>query len=572
MFVDGVPFLTTTSRNIKFITVEHMPLQTTSQLKQSLARVIQLYARAGFVVQTILVDGQFEPLKNHLLNVVVNTTAASEHVGDVERCLRVIKERARAVVSGLPYQRLPKRILIELINFVVLWLNAFPAKNRIARNMSPRKIITRQPIDFTKHCKTEFGSYCEVYDDPTPSNTLTPRTQPAVCMGPTGNLQGTYKFFALRTGQVIKRRQFRTLPMPDSMIQTINNWERNEDHGELIFANRRGIPFTWNRQTVPKTRRQQQHTADFPAGAAELPGIAITQAEDAHATDAAEQEEAKALDVTVGTDLDREVPHMAFGQRDHALEEYETGDTDVVSLPPNANEQQLLNEVMNFSGTPSENNSVGELMHNLDHMQEEIDAEIEQLQMMDPISDETHLRRSSRATRGQRQSQRYDEEYELFVRHDNDERNITPMTELEITEHIMGVVFTQYSLRAGLRKFKERGEEALHQELKQLHDMDVFVPVPESSLSPQQKEKALSTVTFIKEKRDNRVKGRVCADGRKQRDEFSREEAASPTVTNESVFLTGVIDAKERLAHIFMLSTTMMFTWYYKANWPNSWI
>ncbi len=97
-----------------------------------------------------------------------------------------------------------------------------------------------------------------------------------------------------------------------------------------------------------------------------------------------------------------------------------------------------------------------------------------------------------------------------------------------------------------MHKFKERGEEALQQELKQLHDMDVFIPVPESDLSPQQKEKAHSTVTFIKEKRDNRVKGRVCADGRKQQEDFSREEAASPTVTNELVFLTGVIDAKEQ--------------------------
>ncbi len=41
------------------------------------------------------------------------------------------------------------------------------------------------------------------------------------------------------------------------------------------------------------------------------------------------------------------------------------------------------------------------------------------------------------------------------------------------------------------------------------------------------------------------MKGRVCADGRKQQEDFKKEEVASPTVTNESVFLTGVIDAKE---------------------------
>ncbi|KAL7447657.1 hypothetical protein ACHAXS_000045 [Conticribra weissflogii] len=189
MFVDGVPFLVTTSRNIKFITTKHTPLQTTSQLKQSILRVIQLYARAGFVVQTILVDGQFESLKNHLFNVVVNTTAGSEHIGEVERCLRAIKEQARAMTAGLPYQRMPKRVLIELVNFVVFWLNAFPAKNGVSDTMSPREIVTRQPIDYAKHCKAKFGSYCEVYDDPVPLNMMMPRTQSAICLGPTGNFK-----------------------------------------------------------------------------------------------------------------------------------------------------------------------------------------------------------------------------------------------------------------------------------------------------------------------------------------------------------------------------------------------
>ncbi len=162
MFVNGVPFLVTTSRNIKFIFTKHTPLQTTSQLKKSLSQVIHLYARAGFVVQTILVDGQSEPLKNHLFNVVINTTAGSKHVGEVEQCLRMIKEQARAATARLPYQRMPKRMLIKLINFVVFWLNAFPAINGISNTMSPREIVTRQPIDYAKHCKTGLAVTAKV--------------------------------------------------------------------------------------------------------------------------------------------------------------------------------------------------------------------------------------------------------------------------------------------------------------------------------------------------------------------------------------------------------------------------
>ena len=50
---------------------------------------------------------------------------------------------------------------------------------------------------------------------------------------------------------------------------------------------------------------------------------------------------------------------------------------------------------------------------------------------------------------------------------------------------------------------------------------------------------------FLKQKRNGIVKGRGCADGRKQRDYMSKEEASSPTVAIESVMLSCVIDAKE---------------------------
>ena len=41
------------------------------------------------------------------------------------------------------------------------------------------------------------------------------------------------------------------------------------------------------------------------------------------------------------------------------------------------------------------------------------------------------------------------------------------------------------------------------------------------------------------------MKGSDCADGRKQRDHIPREEASSPTVHMDSVFITAVVDAWE---------------------------
>ena len=50
---------------------------------------------------------------------------------------------------------------------------------------------------------------------------------------------------------------------------------------------------------------------------------------------------------------------------------------------------------------------------------------------------------------------------------------------------------------------------------------------------------------FLKRKRCGKVKGRGCADGRKQRAYISKEESTAPTVCTEAVFLTAVIDALE---------------------------
>ncbi len=81
--------------------------------------------------------------------------------------------------------------------------------------------------------------------------------------------------------------------------------------------------------------------------------------------------------------------------------------------------------------------------------------------------------------------------------HDNSTQKITPMGGLKTVKQTVGVVLTQYSLQARLHKFKENGKEMIHQELKQLHDMDVFIPIPKRGLTVKQQRKAFSTVILI---------------------------------------------------------------------------
>jgi hypothetical protein len=65
-------------------------------------------------------------------------------------------------------------------------------------------------------------------------------------------------------------------------------------------------------------------------------------------------------------------------------------------------------------------------------------------------------------------------------------------------------------------------------------------------LSCKERRDSLRYLMFLKEKRCGLIKGRGCADGRKQRDYLTKEETSSPTVAIESVLLLCTIDVKER--------------------------
>ena len=59
---------------------------------------------------------------------------------------------------------------------------------------------------------------------------------------------------------------------------------------------------------------------------------------------------------------------------------------------------------------------------------------------------------------------------------------------------------------------------------------------------------ALAYLMFLKHKHCGWVKGHGCTDGRKQHPYMAQEDATSPTVASESVFLTAVVDAWENHA------------------------
>ena len=97
-----------------------------------------------------------------------------------------------------------------------------------------------------------------------------------------------------------------------------------------------------------------------------------------------------------------------------------------------------------------------------------------------------------------------------------------------------------------LQVFGEAAVEAVLKELKQLHDHLVIEPVNADKMTLKEKQGALAYLMFLKEKRTGEIKGRGCADGRKQRATLTKEETSSPTVAIESILISSTIDAHEK--------------------------
>ena len=87
IFVNGLPFLTTLSLCIRFGTAEHVPYRTAKRLANSLVKVFKLYAKGGFVVRNVLMDGEFVKVKPEIRLLEINISVAREHVAEIE-CYR----------------------------------------------------------------------------------------------------------------------------------------------------------------------------------------------------------------------------------------------------------------------------------------------------------------------------------------------------------------------------------------------------------------------------------------------------------------------------------------------------
>jgi hypothetical protein len=211
-FVDKIPFFLTLSQKIYFTAVNHLTDRTVPLIFKAFKDMYQYYLNRGFHIKTVHADGEFLPLKPLIESMpggpMVNLASANEHVPEIERRIRVVKERCQATRHCLPNERIPKLMTIHIVLNVVKLLNFFRTKGGVSDTLSTKTIMSAETLDFKKHLNLQIGQYCQVHEEDTPRNSQAARTKGAISLGPSENLQGGFKFMALNSGKKIVRRSW----------------------------------------------------------------------------------------------------------------------------------------------------------------------------------------------------------------------------------------------------------------------------------------------------------------------------------------------------------------------------
>ncbi|GAX11354.1 hypothetical protein FisN_22Lu047 [Fistulifera solaris] len=508
MFVNRIPFLITISRYIKFGTVEMIRNRTAKTLLNGIEQVYGHYLKRGFKITHLLMDNEFEPLRGDLassMKIELNAAAADEHVPEIERHVRTVKERTRSTYNGLPFKHMPPRLIIEMVYFNVFWLNCFPPRDGVSDTLSPRVLISGQQIDYTKHCQLEFGEYVQTHEKH--DNSMAPRTVGALALRPTGNAQGSYFFFSLATGKRLHRNRWTKVAMPDEVIERVHLLAKTTQIDEgLEFADR---------------YNHSEHYDPEPCDDASV----VPHPDNDDVVSIPEYPNAAGVTETVGFEDPQEAEYVANNEIE-IENSNEDGNLGNMDEDDPANADQLEIPGVDDTGVEPEAN-------------EEI-ADEESVQSHD-ANDENPGHDAAEDEMDARYGPRL-HNYNLRQRKPRDYGHLFH----QLAEVVNSVMFTQYPVEKGLKIFGDPGMNAVDAELRQLDTRDVIEPEDPGSLTREEKLQALRYLMYLKKKRCGKIKGRGCADGRKQRTYINKEDASSPTASIEAVFLSFLIDAKEK--------------------------
>ena len=246
MYVQSIPFHYSISTSYKYRIAKEIRSKKKVSKRDAvrqLKKVVNTYNARGVKLRQINADNEFRVLEDDIGDIQLNIVAAGEHVGNVERSIRTLKEYTRCHVHRLPYKRYPIEMVCGAVRKSIKDINNEVANDGVSDELSPATIIEGiAGPSYKEILKLNFGDYVQAHVPANKTNDNEPRTTGAIALYPSGNAQGSWYFMSLVTGKRIHRYQWTALPISQEVLQRVEDIAIYEQQ-PLVASN---FKYQWN--------------------------------------------------------------------------------------------------------------------------------------------------------------------------------------------------------------------------------------------------------------------------------------------------------------------------------------
>jgi hypothetical protein len=498
MFVNGQPYLISVLMPVEHVQITKLNGRDEFTLWRALERHRKFPERFGLETAVIRVDGEsaissdwFKDKLGDLLDV----GGAGVAVPAVERKIRTIKERIRAVITTLPFE-LTQTLEEWCVRGSAYTINLIPTSNS-SEFASPREKLFGTSIDANTDLKHGFGDYVQCHQEEI-DNTMKPRTVGAIALMPTGALDGSWWYFSLATGKPIRRRRATSLPMPIEVIAALRiagQKRKGMGRGKTAHIRLQG----W---TIPDGEEEQQQQQQ-PEPIVHVPAELIPDVQD-NEEDLYEDE--------LGEGGNEDLDHSLHGDR-----------------------QQLIDDI--FGPDSDDEDSIAPYDGALDADQVEAMIEDEQI-AEEPAADFAGEPPVAHQPEGRQLRSR-----KLPVGHwaEVNKGRSEKLYSLKMT------------IKQGINKFGYEAVLSIVKEIKQITDGKVWKGVNPALMTSDDWSSVISSSLFLKEKYSSlghfiKIKARLVAGGHQMDRDIYKNNSSAPTVATQTVFMVAAIAASERRA------------------------
>ena len=501
MNIEGTLFLVGVLDEVPVTMGQYLTSRSTKIILEAMERFREISLKQGWRVvfrsdNEKAITAIAENLRYKAVSMSVEQVGPGRHVPIVERKIRTIEERCRAVLSSLPYSP-PAFFMKWLVAQVISSINMLrddSANNAEGDLRSPREKFFGRRTDVERDLRIAFGDYAEIYDTNISFiNSMKPRTRAAICLGRVGNGTGTVRFWCLSSNRIVKRDSWVEAPLTVDMINHINAEAKRRGRSQLDPLPGEDVP---------------QTTAD---GAATI---------------------------AVGGEVDQLQPNEAEVASDMIPDEVEVA-SDMIPDEAEVASDMIPDEAPQAAAVEDATPQAAAVEDAAPPAAAVEDAIPQAAAVEDATSQAaaaTAIEESSvAAPRGTRMQLRAHRRIPARYRHEKE----------------LGSVYN-IKVSAAITKFGKHAIKAIVKELVAIQDYGTMQAVNVNKIPKSQLKKILRSSMFLKEKylasgEFEKLKARLVAGGNTQdRSLYTDDETSSPTVSTSALFALTALAAKEK--------------------------